>query len=71
MRSHETKIKWAAVLVFAGLVCVLLSFSKIHPLSFVAFLMIACPLTIAGVILFLVALLQRDEAIHGGPEPPV
>ncbi len=63
MQSNvETKIRWAAVLVFAGLACVLMSFTKIHPLAFVAFLSIACPLTIAGVVLFLVALLQRDAS---------
>jgi hypothetical protein len=67
----EIKIKWAAWLVFAGLVCILLSFSKIHPLAFVVFLTLACPLTIAGMIFFFVALLQRDQAIQSGPEPPV
>ena len=61
----ETRIKWAAVLVFAGLLCIFLSFSKVHPLAFVVFLVIACPLTLAGVVLFLTALLPKDTA-HGG-----
>jgi len=58
----ETKIKWAAALTFAGLLCILLSFGNIHPLAFVAFLTIACPLTIAGVLLFLSALLPREKS---------
>lgn len=67
MQSNvETKIKWGAVLVFAGLVCILLSFSRIHPLAFMAFIIVACPLTVAGVILFLLALLQRDSSPESG-----
>ncbi len=56
----EKKIKWAALLVLAGLACMLLSFTKVHPLAFVAFLTIACPLTLAGVVLFLWTLLHKD-----------
>ena len=71
MQSNvETKIKWAAVLILAGLVCMFVSFSKVHPLAFIAFLVIACPLTVGGVILFLVALLQRDTGGEREPHTP-
>ena len=62
MQSNvETQIKWAAVLILAGLLCILVSFSKVHPLAFVTFLIIACPLTLGGVALFLSALLRKDQ----------
>ncbi len=71
MQSNvETKIKWAAVLVLAGLLCIFVSFSKVHPLAFIAFLIIACPLTLGGVLLFLVALLQKDTTREIGPHTP-
>jgi hypothetical protein len=64
----EKRVKLAAILVFLGLVCMLLSFTRLHPLAFIGFLGIACPLTIAGMILFLLTLLQKDsvETPKGG-----
>ena len=53
----ERKIRWASLLVGAGLLVQLASLLTIHPLAFVAFLMVGCPLTAAGIILYLYSLL--------------
>jgi len=53
----ERRIRWASVLVGAGLLVQLASLLIIHPLAFVAFLMIGCPLMAAGIVLYLFSLL--------------
>ena len=52
----ERKIRWAALLVAGGLLVQVLSFVQVHPLSFVAFLVIGCPLVAAGIVLYLYSL---------------
>ena len=59
--SIEKRIKWASALVAAGLAVQLLSLLKTHPLSFVAFLMIGCPLVAAGALLYLWSLVNRPN----------
>jgi hypothetical protein len=49
----EKRIRWAGLLVVIGLVVQLLTMSWSHPLAFMAFLIIGCPLTLAGVLLYL------------------
>ena len=53
----ETRIKWASLLIAAGLLVQVLALLRIHPLSFVAFLVIGCPLVAAGSVLYLASLL--------------
>jgi hypothetical protein len=53
----ERRIRWASLLVGAGLVVQLASLLIVHPLAFVAFLMVGCPLMAAGIVLYLVSLL--------------
>jgi hypothetical protein len=53
----ERRIRWASVLVGAGLLVQLASLLIVHPLAFVAFLMIGCPLMAAGIVLYLLSLL--------------
>ncbi len=57
----ETRIKWAGLLVAAGLLVQVLALVRIHPLSFVAFLVIGCPLVAAGSVLYLASLLLADK----------
>ena len=57
----ETRIKRAGVLVAAGLLVQVLALLRIHPLSFVAFLVIGCPLVGAGSLLYLTSLLLADK----------
>lgn len=58
----ERRLRWAAILVIAGIAVTLLCLLRIHPLSFIAFLIVACPLMAAGVALYLAALLQHSES---------
>ena len=52
----ERRIRWASLLVGAGLLVQLGSLLLVHPLAFVAFLMIGCPLMAAGIVLYLFSL---------------
>ena len=49
----EPRIKLAAVLIGLGLVTQLVTLLAVHPLAFVAFLVIGCPLTVAGILIYL------------------
>jgi len=53
----ERKIRWASLLVGAGLLVQIASLLIVHPLAFVAFLMVGCPLMAAGLVLYLFSLL--------------
>ena len=55
----EQRIRWAGLLVVIGLLVQLLTMSWSHPLAFMAFLMIGCPLTLAGVLLYLFSLATK------------
>jgi hypothetical protein len=57
----ETRIKWASLLIGAGLLVQVLASLRVHPLSFVAFLVIGCPLVGLGIILYLAALISPDS----------
>jgi hypothetical protein len=52
----EKRIRWSGFLIVTGLLVQLLTMSWSHPLSFMAFLIIGCPLTLAGVLIYLVSL---------------
>lgn len=58
--SIENRIKWASILVAAGLGVQLLSLLGTHPLAFVAFLMIGCPIVAGGILLYLFSLVAGD-----------
>ena len=55
----EQRIRWAGLLVVIGLLVQLLTMSWSHPLAFMAFLIIGCPLTLAGVLLYLFSLATK------------
>ena len=57
----EGRIKWASLLVAAGQLVQVLAQLRIHPLSFVAFLVIGCPLVAAGSVLYLASVLLADK----------
>ncbi len=61
-RNHliERRIRVAAALLAAGLVAQLVSFLWIHPLAFMAFLLIGLPLVAAGIVMFLLAILKAS-----------
>jgi len=57
----EARIKWASVLIGAGLLVQLLALLAVHPLAFVAFLMVGCPLVAAGIVLYLLSLVSSSK----------
>ena len=57
----ERRVRWAAVMIGAGLLLQLLTLLRVHPLTFVAFLAIGCPLIGGGVLVYLWSLLIRAE----------
>ena len=54
----ERRIKWASWLIGAGLLVQLGSLLLVHPLAFVGFLMVGCPLMLAGIVLYLLSLIH-------------
>ncbi len=67
---------WSGGLIVAGLLVQLLSSWLTHPLAFIGFLTIACPLVVAGMLVFLWtlrhALRAADPLVPSGRvfEPP-
>lgn len=59
MMGIERSIRWASILTGAGLVIQLGSFLVVHPLAFMAFLLVGCPLVAAGILVYLVGLLKH------------
>jgi hypothetical protein len=58
--SIERRIKWAGLLIALGLIVQVLTFAWIHPLAFLAFLVLGCPLAGAGVLLYLYSLVAAS-----------
>lgn len=52
----ERRIGWAGALVATGLLVEIAVSSWVHPMAFVSFAVVACPLVVAGMMLFLWAL---------------
>ena len=59
METVERRIKWASFLIGAGLLVQLASLLVVHPLAFMGFLMIGCPLMLAGIMMYLLSLIHE------------
>lgn len=57
----ETRIKWASLLISAGLVIQVGTLFRIHPLAFIAFVVVGSPLIGAGVLLYLWSLVPSKK----------
>ncbi|HVB37200.1 MAG TPA: hypothetical protein VND92_01640 [Vicinamibacterales bacterium] len=66
----EKRLRWSGVLITAGLVVQLITLWGLHPLAFVAFIVIACPLLVAGMLLFLYTILKGNGQVGAGPSAP-
>src|SRR5262245_27982361 len=60
MTSIESRIRWAGLMIVAGLTVLLASLLSAHPLAFMLLLAVGCPLILAGVVLYLWALAVGD-----------
>lgn len=54
----EKRLRWAGLLIALGLAVQLVTFIWIHPLAFIAFAVIGCPLVLAGVVLYLYSIVS-------------
>lgn len=54
----EKRIRLAGLLICMGLLVQLVSLGWVHPLAFLAFLLIGCPLVGVGIVLYLWALVS-------------
>jgi hypothetical protein len=59
----EKRIRLASVLVCLGLLVLLLTLVRIHPLAFVAFTLVGCPLLLAGILLFLYSIVSHSPQV--------
>jgi hypothetical protein len=59
METVERRIRWASFLIGAGLLVQLASLLVVHPLAFMGFLMIGCPLMLAGIVIYLLSLIHE------------
>jgi hypothetical protein len=58
----ESKIRWAGLVIVAGLALETFTLFFVHPIAFMAFLLIACPLIAVGILLFLHGLVSGSAA---------
>jgi hypothetical protein len=58
----ERRLRWSGFLIAVGLIVQLTTFIWIHPLAFIAFAVLGCPLVAAGVFLFLYSLVSRQPS---------
>ncbi len=56
----EKRLRLAALLVCLGLLVQLITLVRIHPLAFMAFVLISCPLVVAGVLLYLYSIVSHQ-----------
>ena len=60
----KRRTRRAGLLIGLGLLVQLLTFIWVHPLAFITFLAVGCPLVAAGVFLYLYALAVHEQR-HG------
>jgi plastocyanin len=56
----EKRIRLSGLLIVSGLVVLLVSLLWAHPLAFLAYLVIGCPLMVGGALLYLYSLASKD-----------
>jgi hypothetical protein len=56
----ERRIRWSGILIVVGLVVQILTLPWTHPLAFMCFLLVGCPLVGAGILVYLYSLASRD-----------
>lgn len=57
----ERRIRWSGISIVLGLLLQMLTLLWTHPLAFMCFLIIGCPLVAAGMLLFLYSLVSHQS----------
>jgi len=65
----ERRIRWSGLIIALGLVVQSLTLFWTHPLSFMAFLLIGCPLVAAGLLLYLYSLVSHTASTETPVQP--
>ena len=52
----ERSIRWAGMLIVTGLVVQMITLLWTHPLAFMCFILVGCPLVAAGIVVYLYSL---------------
>ncbi len=58
----ERRIRWAGILIAAGLVVQLITFIWFGPLPFMAFILVSCPLVAIGILIYLYSLVATQSS---------
>ena len=58
----ERRIRWSGMLVVAGLVVQMLTLLWTHPLAFMCFILVGCPLVAAGILFYLYSLASHHAS---------
>ncbi len=64
MTTHviQRNIRWSGRLIVVGLIVQMLTLLWTHPLAFMCFLLVGCPLVGAGILFFLYSLVSHETA---------
>jgi hypothetical protein len=66
----ERRIRWSGLIIALGLLIQLCTLFWTHPLAFMAFLLIGCPLVALGLLLYLHSLVSHAHAGEVAARPP-
>ena len=66
----ERRIRWAGLIISLGLVIQTCTLFWTHPLAFMAFLLVGCPLVAAGLLLYLYSLAAHGPHAPAASEAP-
>jgi hypothetical protein len=56
----ERRIRWSGLLIVVGLLLQILTLPLAHPLAFIGFALLGCPLVAAGMLMFLYSLVSPE-----------
>ena len=63
----EKALRIAGVLICLGLLVQLITLIRVHPLAFMAFILISCPLVVAGIVLHLYSIVSHPSGKGSAP----
>jgi hypothetical protein len=58
----DRRIRWSGMLVVTGLVVQMLTLLWTHPLAFMCFILVGCPLVAAGILFYLYSLASHHTS---------
>ena len=62
LTKTESRIRWSGFFIVLGLAIQMITLIWVHPLAFMAFLLVGCPLVAIGILVFLYSIVSHQEA---------